>query len=98
MSGRALRFAVGAADDLTRLYGFLAEKDLDGAEKALVAIRRGLAMATSMPFSCRKASRSPYLRECVISFGSAGYVALFEIHADHILVTAIRHQREDDYH
>ena len=98
MTQRSLRFAPRAADDLSRMCLFLAERDLQGAEKALLAIRRALTMAAMMPFSCRKAARHPYVRECLISFGSAGYVALFEIGDDHILVTAIRHQREDDYH
>lgn len=30
--------------------------------------------------------------------GRAGHVAAFEIADDHILVLAIRHQREDDSH
>jgi plasmid stabilization system protein ParE len=51
------------------------------------------------PFSCRKVGDSPFLRELVISFGHTGYVALFEIVDDHtIVIGAVRHQREDDYH
>jgi mRNA-degrading endonuclease RelE of RelBE toxin-antitoxin system len=39
------------------------------------------------------------LRELLISFGSAGYVALFEIDdAETVTVLAVRHQRESDYH
>jgi hypothetical protein len=35
----------------------------------------------------------------IIAFGSTGYVALFEIINDTtVIVGAIRHQREDDYH
>ena len=51
------------------------------------------------PFSCRKAlANHPFLRELVIPFGSAGYVALFEIEpGDTISILAVRHQREDDY-
>jgi hypothetical protein len=31
-------------------------------------------------------------------FGGSGYVALFEIMSDHeVAVSALRHQREDDY-
>ena len=45
------------------------------------------------------AEDNPYERELIIPFGSTGYVALFEIISDHeVLVAAIRHQREDDYH
>jgi hypothetical protein len=42
---------------------------------------------------------NPLLRELVIPFGSAGYVALFEIESfSTVTILAVRHQREDDYH
>jgi hypothetical protein len=52
-----------------------------------------------MPFGCRKAEESnPFLRELVIPFGDAGYVALFEVEDNQtVTVLAIRHQREEDY-
>jgi mRNA-degrading endonuclease RelE of RelBE toxin-antitoxin system len=35
----------------------------------------------------------------LISFGSGGYVALFEIEANNtVTILAVRHQREEDYH
>jgi plasmid stabilization system protein ParE len=38
------------------------------------------------------------LRELVIGFGSAGYVALFEVtDAQTVTVLAVRHQREQDF-
>ncbi len=98
MTTREIRFAAGADDDLVRLYEFLAEKDLDAAEKALGTIRHALMMAAAFPFSCRKAGNVGWLRECVIPFSHAGYVAAFEIADDHIVVLAVRHQREDDFH
>lgn len=98
MTPREVRFAEGADDDLSRLFEFLAMNDVALAERALTKIQKALAMAADMPHSCRKAEGSSFVRECVIAFGRAGYVAAFEIAADHILVLAIRHQREDDYH
>jgi len=51
------------------------------------------------PFTCRKAAGSPFLRELIIPFGATGHVALFEIvDASNVVVIAVRHQREDDYH
>ena len=42
---------------------------------------------------------SPFLRELIIPFGSSGYVALFEIVDNRtVIIGAVRHQREDDYH
>ncbi len=74
------------------------DRDPDAAERALAAIRKRLALAAAMPWSCRRPSNDVPFRECVISFGGAGYVPLFEIGEDHILVLAVRHQREDDFH
>jgi hypothetical protein len=51
------------------------------------------------PFLYRKVGDSPFLRELIVPFGRAGYVALFEIvDSTTVSVAAIRHQLEDDYH
>lgn len=96
----AIRFTEEAKADIERLYEFLLEKDLRTAERALTALRRGLFLLAYSPYSCRLADRdSPRLREILVPFGSAGYVALFEIDPPAtVTVLAIRHQREDDYH
>ncbi len=95
-----VRFASLAAEDLQRLFDFLAEQDLGAAERARVAIGKAIEVLQAFPFSCRKASpHTPFLRELVISFGSYGYVALFEIEdGEKVTVLAVRHQREDDYY
>lgn len=88
-----------ARSDLKRLYEFLEQRDPIAAARARDAIRKAFGLLTDFPFSCRKASsETPFLRELIISFGSAGYVALFEV-TDHKTVTvlAVRHQRERDY-
>ena len=94
-----LRFTLEAKSDLERLYGFLPEQDLEAAERALDVIDRAWTILEEFPFSCRKAEDSnPFVREIVIPFGSAGYVALFEIENQQtVTVLAVRHQREDDY-
>ena len=44
-------------------------------------------------------SSNPLERELIIPFGGSGYVALFEIiGVDEVVVSALRHQREDDYY
>jgi plasmid stabilization system protein ParE len=95
-----VRFAPAAAEDLQRLFEFLAAQDLNAAERARVVIGQAIEVLRTFPFSCRKASpENPFLRELVISFGSNGYVALFEVEdAQRVTVLAVRHQREDDYH
>jgi plasmid stabilization system protein ParE len=97
-----VRFTPEAEDDLVRLYEFLLEQ-ADGnwlvPENALTAIKAALQALAFSPFSCRKASASPFLRELIIPFGASGYVALFEIEdAATVTILAVRHQREDDYH
>ncbi len=95
-----VRFAPTAAEDLQRLFDFLAEQDLAAAERARAVISQAIEVLQTFPFSCRKASpENPFLRELVISFGRGGYVALFEVEdAGTVTVLAVRHQREDDYH
>jgi plasmid stabilization system protein ParE len=94
-----LRFTPEAEDDLLSPYDFLLEKDVDAAEHALEAIKGALEVLRLSPFSCRKAlSGNPFVRELIIPFGSAGYVALFEIEsASTVNILAVRHQREEDY-
>lgn len=100
-----VRFTREALDDLERLYVFIIERELEHgsgfelAERAIEAIESGIATLRFSPFTCRKAGQDPFIRELVIPFGRSGYVALFEIESkDSVLVAAVRHQREDDYH
>lgn len=94
-----LRFTLEAKGDLERLFAFVAKNDLAAAERALETIGKAWELLEDFPFSCRKAeSSNPFFRELIIPFGSAGYVALFEIEDnDTVTVLAVRHQREDDY-
>ena len=93
-----------ALEDLQRLEDFLIELavkhgDWDLPERAVDAIERELRILETNPFTCRIAFDDRLERELVIPFGSSGYVALFHIIGDaEIAVSAIRHQREDDYH
>ena len=99
----SVRFTEDAEADLVRLYEFILVKDETDwtlAERALEAIKNAIHCLELSPFSYRKAtSGNPFLRELVIPFGAAGYVALFEIDNDQIVtILAVRHQLEDDYH
>ena len=94
-----VRFTPDAEDDLLRLFDFLLEKDFEAAVRARAAIDAGIELLSFSPFSCRKAGDSPMLRELLIPFGSAGYVALFEIDGPAtVTILAVGHQREDNYH
>ena len=95
-----LRVSEAAQKDLERLFEFLASNDYQATVRARVAIEKAYDFAETMPFSCRKADPvNPFLRELVIPFGTAGYVALFEVeNNEQVTVLAIRHQREEDFH
>lgn len=101
-----VRLTREAAEDLERLFDFVLQRerqrhdgDLELAERALQAIEDGILSLRRSPFTCRKAGQSPFMRELVIAFGRSGYVALFEIvDSANVVVAAVRHQLEDDYH
>lgn len=102
----SVRLTRAAEADLHRLFDFLLERELardDGdlslPEQAIAMLHAGFETLKITPFSCRKAGQSPFLRELIVPFGRSGYVALFEIEdVAHVVVLAVRHQREDDYH
>lgn len=95
-----VRYTLEAKEDLKRLFAFMAEQDPQTAKHARKTIAASVQLLQKFPFTCRKAvPENTLLRELVISFGSAGYVALFEIDDNEtVTIIAVRHQREDDYH
>lgn len=100
-----VRFSAVADEDLERLFDFLLGRaetieDLDLAQGAIEAVRStAVTQLGATPYSFRKAGKSPTRRELIIPFGATGYVALHEIaSASSVIVLAIRHQREEDYH
>ena len=100
-----VRFSAAAEDDLARLFDFLLDRaetfeDLALAQAAIEAVRSAaLNPLAATPYSFRKAGNSPTRRELIIPFGASGYVALYEIASpSSVVVLALRHQREEDYH
>jgi plasmid stabilization system protein ParE len=104
-----MSFVVGlspaAGLDLERLFDVLLDwaettEDLDRAQAAIDAIRATAQHRLAVtPFSFRKAAQNPAQRELIIPFGGTGYVALYEIVGpSKVVVLAVRHQREEDYH
>ena len=94
-----------AEADLEHLFDFVPERsetieDLDRAQAAIDAIRATAQHRLAItPFSFRKAAQDPAQRELIIPFGGTGYVALYEIVSpSRVVVLAVRHQREEDYH
>jgi plasmid stabilization system protein ParE len=100
-----VELAPRAEADLERLFDFLLDRaetseELDRAQAAIEAIRSTAQHRLAVtPFSFRKADQNPAQRELIIPFGGTGYVALYEIvSVSKVVVLAVRHQREEDYH
>jgi plasmid stabilization system protein ParE len=101
-----ITFGEAAAQDLEQLFDFALQRELDSETgdldipgKAIQAIKDGVAFLESSPFACRKAGSSSFVRELIVPFGHTGYVVLFEIvDSTTVIIGAVRHQREDDYH
>lgn len=94
-----VRYTRAAREDLRELYAYQLRHSLPSAKRARDTIAKGTELLKEFPFTCRKADASnPFLRELVIPFGGAGYVALFSIDDQNtVTILAVRHQREDDY-
>lgn len=93
-----------AQEHIERLFDHVLERELASptgnpqvAVDAMQALHVAFDALSITPFTCRKASEDPLWRELVIPFGRTGYIALFKIHGDEVLVAKVRHQLEDDY-
>jgi plasmid stabilization system protein ParE len=97
-----LSYTIEARDDLYRLYEFLVQTDTVLAERAIDTIDSAINAMRHHPYICRKAANGAlgrYWRELIIDFGSSGYVILFEIiDEETLMIMAVKHQRESDYH
>ncbi|MCX2865522.1 type II toxin-antitoxin system RelE/ParE family toxin [Paucibacter sp. PLA-PC-4] len=99
-------FSPEAEEDLQRLFSHADERelhsaagDLDIPERAIDATEQAPSFLRVSPFSCRKVGGSGLVRELVIPFEATGYVAMFEIaDARTVVIGAVRHQRETDFH
>jgi len=87
--------------DVQRLYRFLAPKNIDAARRAANAIRSGVQILTHQPRMGRRVPDMPgEFRDWLISFGNSGYVVRYrwDDARDEIVILAVRHQREVDFH
>lgn len=94
-----VRYTKAARENLQELYAYQLRHSLPTAKRARDTIAKATEVLKEFPFTCRKADvGNPFLRELVIPFGGAGYVALFRIDdKSTVTILAVRHQREDDY-
>jgi len=88
-------YSRNALENIKRVLGSLSEVAPDAARATFEAIESAINLLGHHPFIGR--SVDDELRELVISFGKTGYLALYTILPDAIVVLAVRHQRELDY-
>lgn len=94
-----LNWSPQALIDVQRLYRFLASKNIDAAKRAAKAIRQGVKVLGQQPGVGRPIEdMDPEYREWLIDFGDSGYVAMYRIEADDVMILAVRHQREAGYY
>nr|WP_280640015.1 type II toxin-antitoxin system RelE/ParE family toxin [Pseudomonas sp. RGM2987] len=89
----------GAGQGLERCRRFLLEKDPQVTRRAAQTIEQQLLRLEADPQIGRPYIELPELRELVIAFGDAGYVALYRyVPAEEaVYLLAFRHQREAGY-
>ena len=87
-----------ATSHVQRLYRFLAEKDVQAARRAVSAIRAGVKILAHQPHIGRPVDdMETEFREWLIDFGNSGYVALYRIMQETVVILAVRHQKEAGY-
>lgn len=94
----SLNWSPHAIRDVQRLYRFLAAKNPVATRNAITAIRRTVQRLARQPEIGRPDNEEPGLRELVIEFGAAGYVALYRYDPGQaVIILSLRHQREAGY-
>ena len=87
-----------AIEDVQRLYQFLAEKNISAAKAAVTAILHKAEILDVQPNAGRPSNDlEPEHRELVIPCGASGYVMLYEILGENVIVLAVRRQKEAGY-
>lgn len=94
-----LTYSIRAQAGLERCRLYLAERSESAAVRASAAISAHLDKLESFPGLGRPVDTTEHIRELVIPFGNAGYLALYQHRpgSDEVLILAFRHQREAGY-
>jgi addiction module RelE/StbE family toxin len=81
-----------------RLYRFLAPKNPDAAKRAIQSIRAGVKLIAHQPHAGRPVEgMGAGFREWHIDFGGAGYVALYRVEREAVVIVNVKHGREESY-
>jgi addiction module RelE/StbE family toxin len=93
-----LSWSPEALGDVQRLYRFLAPKNPDAAKRAVQSIRAGVKLLAHQPNAGRPAEgKAAGFREWRIDFGIDGYLVLYRVEPDTVVLVNVRHAREESY-
>ena len=93
-----LIWSPAALHDVDRLHRFLVEKNASAAREAIKAVRTHVNILAEQPGAGRPAEHmDPEFREWIIPFGGSGYIALYRLEGEKVVILAVRHQREAGY-
>lgn len=93
-----LIWSVAASRHLDRLHKFLAPKNRGAAQRAIRAIRLGMAALADHPYIGRPVEDLPSeFREWFIPFGGSGYVVLYRTDGETVVILAARHAKAAGY-
>jgi plasmid stabilization system protein ParE len=93
-----VRYTPRSLRDLTCLYDFLAEKNLNAARRAIQTIQKALKLLSRQPELGHPVEDLPVeFREWVIAFGSSAYLLRYRYDGNEIVLLTIRHGREAGY-
>lgn len=94
----SVKFAAGALRDLARLRGFLQHKNPIASQRAAATIIQSVLILEQHPQIGRPVEdMETEYRELIIGFGHYGYVAIYRLDGDTVIIVAIRHQLEAGY-
>ena len=83
--------------DVSRLHRFLALKDREVAVRAIKSIRQGVRLLERHSEAGRPAEGLPReFREWPMDFGNSGYVVLYRVARQRVVILAVRHATEFD--
>ena len=81
--------------NVQRLYRLLVLKHQDSVKRAVTAIRQGVKVLSLQPGMGRPVPElEPEFRDWIIDFGDSGYVARYRLDEQHVIILAVRHQKE----
>jgi plasmid stabilization system protein ParE len=92
-----LIWSLRAQQDLSRLYAFLAPRSNNAGRRALLTIREGVRLLQDHPNAGRAVPDGHGNREWAIPFGASGYLVIYRIDGEKVVILRVRHIRETKF-